>query len=72
LFSILRVAELLPEGLRSKKSALKRQHLFPISWLERNGVSDQTQRNLIYNYPLLEWSDNLKVVSDDAYTKISE
>ena len=61
LFSKLKISDLLQEGLRSKKSALERHHLFPKAWLERNGVSDQTQRNQIANYALLEWNDNINI-----------
>lgn len=61
LFSKLKVSDLLQEGLRSKKSALERHHLFPKAWLERQGVSDQTQRNQIANYALVEWSDNINI-----------
>lgn len=61
LFSKLKVSDLLQEGLRSKKSALERHHLFPKAWLERNGVLDQTHRNQIANYALVEWSDNIDI-----------
>lgn len=61
LFSKLKVSDLLQEGLRSKKSALERHHLFPKAWLERNGVLDQTHRNQIANYALVEWSDNINI-----------
>ncbi len=61
LFSKLKISDLLQEGLRSKKSALERHHLFPKAWLERNGVSDQTQRNQIANYALIEWNDNINI-----------
>ena len=61
LFSKLKVSDLLQEGLRSKKSALERHHLFPKAWLERNGVLDQTHRNQIANYALVEWSDNIHI-----------
>jgi len=47
--------------LRSKKSALERHHLFPKACRERQGVSDQTQRNQIANYALVEWSDNINI-----------
>jgi hypothetical protein len=61
LFSKLKISDLLQEGLRSKKSALERHHLFPKAWLERNGVIDQTQRNQIANYALIEWNDNINI-----------
>ncbi|ERM80318.1 hypothetical protein P872_13885 [Rhodonellum psychrophilum GCM71 = DSM 17998] len=61
LFSKLKTSDLLQEGLRSKKSALERHHLFPKSWLEKNGFTDQTVRNQIANYALVEWSDNINI-----------
>jgi len=67
LFSKLKVSDLLQEGLRSKKSALEKHHLFPKAWLQRNGVLDQTQRNQIANYALVEWSDNIDI--SDSHPK---
>jgi hypothetical protein len=61
MFSRLKTSDLLQEGLRSKKSALERHHLFPKSWLEKNGFPDQTVRNQIANYALVEWSDNINI-----------
>jgi len=58
LFSNLLISELLQEGLKEKRSPLERHHLFPRAYLERNGVSNQTQRNQIANYALVEWGDN--------------
>jgi hypothetical protein len=67
LFSRLKVSDLLQEGLRSKKSALERHHLFPKAWLQKNGVVDQTVRNQIANYALVEWSDNIDI--SDSHPK---
>ena len=64
LFSKLKVSDLLQEGLRSKKSALERHHLFPKAWLNKNGVTEQRDTNQIANFALVEWSDNIKI-SDD-------
>jgi hypothetical protein len=61
LFSKLKVSELLQEGLRSKKSALERHHLFPKAWLKRNGVTEKREINQIANFALAEWSDNIKI-----------
>lgn len=61
LFSKLKVSDLLQEGLRSKKSALERHHLFPKAWLQRNGITEQRDTNQIANYALLEWSDNISI-----------
>lgn len=65
LFSKLKVSDLLQEGLRSKKSALERHHLFPKAWLQRNGITEQRETNQIANYALVEWSDNISI-SDTA------
>lgn len=65
LFSKLKVSDLLQEGLRSKKSALERHHLFPKAWLQRNGVTELRETNQIANYALVEWSDNV-AISDTA------
>jgi hypothetical protein len=65
LFSKLKVSDLLQEGLRSKKSALERHHLFPKAWLQRNGITEQRETNQIANFSLVEWSDNISI-SDTA------
>lgn len=65
LFSKLKVSDLLQEGLRSKKSALERHHLFPKAWLLRNGITEQRETNQIANFALVEWSDNISI-SDTA------
>ncbi|WP_198555193.1 hypothetical protein [Siphonobacter sp. SORGH_AS_0500] len=61
LFSKLKVSDLLQEGLKSKKSALERHHLFPKAWLQRNGVTEKRDTNQIANYALVEWSDNISI-----------
>lgn len=61
LFSKLKVSDLLQEGLRSKKSALERHHLFPKAWLHRNGITEQRETNQIANFALIEWSDNISI-----------
>lgn len=61
LFSKLKVSDLLQEGLRSKKSALERHHLFPKAWLYRNGITEQRETNQIANFALVEWSDNISI-----------
>jgi hypothetical protein len=61
LFSKLKVSDLLQEGLRSKKSALERHHLFPKAWLNRMGITEQRDTNQIANFALVEWSDNISI-----------
>jgi len=62
LFSNLKINDLLQQGIRSKKSALERHHLFPKSYLQKNGYSEQRDRNQIANYALVEWDDNLEIL----------
>lgn len=64
LFSNLKINDLLQQGIRSKKSALERHHLFPKAYLQRLGFSEQRDRNQIANYALVEWDDNISI-SDD-------
>lgn len=61
LFSNLKINDLLQQGIRSKKSALERHHLFPKAYLQRMGYSEQRDRNQIANYALVEWDDNINI-----------
>ncbi|HMM11151.1 MAG TPA: DUF262 domain-containing protein [Bacteroidales bacterium] len=65
LFSKLKVSDLLQEGLRSKKSALERHHLFPKGYLETLDIIENRETNQIANFALVEWSDNI-AISDKA------
>jgi hypothetical protein len=65
LFSKLKVSDLLQEGIRSKKSALERHHLFPKSWLQKNGIAETRDTNQIGNYALVEWSDNISISDEE-------
>ena len=67
LFSNAKIRDLLQQGIRAKKSALERHHLFPKAYLEKIGVSEQSERNQIANYALIEWDDNIDI-SDEAPT----
>lgn len=61
LFSKAEVRDLIQGGLKSNKSALERHHLFPKAYLIREGVDNQTLRNQIANYALVEWNDNIDI-----------
>ena len=61
LFSKLKISDLLQEGLRSKKSALERHHLFPKAWLQRQGIVEPRETNQIANFALVEWNDNIAI-----------
>ena len=64
LFSSLQISELLQDGINERRSPLERHHLFPRAYLERNGVSEQTKRNQIANYALVEWGDNNSIADN--------
>jgi hypothetical protein len=68
LFSNIKVSDLIDVGLRAKKSALERHHLFPKAYLKRKGVVEQRDINQIANYALVEWQDNIEI-SDKAPSK---
>jgi len=72
LFSKLKISDLLQEGLRSKKSALERHHLFPKAWLNRNGITEQRDTNQIANYALVEWSDNISIQDEHPKEYLSK
>lgn len=61
LFSNLKVVELLRAGIRAKKSALERHHLFPKAYLYRTGITALQDTNQIANFALVEWSDNIDI-----------
>lgn len=61
LFSNMKIANLLQQGVRAKKSALERHHLFPKAHLIRQGFSEQRDRNQIANYALVEWDVNIDI-----------
>lgn len=65
LFSKLTIAELLDPLTVSTKKSLEVHHLYPKSWLIKNGVSDKRLYNQVANFAWLEWSDNL-TISDQA------
>lgn len=61
LFSHKKIQDLLDPGIKAKKKALERHHLFPRAWLERQGVDDLKQINQTANFALLEWPDNIDI-----------
>lgn len=74
LFSQMKVTDLLHAGINSNKSALEKHHLFPKNYLVSLGVDDQSQRNQIANYALVEWSDNIQISdsSPKEYMKLMQ
>jgi hypothetical protein len=67
LFSHKTVADLIDPAIKTKKKALERHHLFPRAWLEKNGITEQTDINQMANYALLEWPENIDI-SDSSPT----
>ena len=63
LYSNRYVADLLDPTIHSPRSALERHHLFPRAYLEKIG-RDQTERNQVANYAILEYSTN-GMISDE-------
>ncbi len=61
LFPNIKVSELLEAGIRSKKSALERHHLYPREYLKRTGITETRDINQIANYALVEWTDNIDI-----------
>ena len=65
LFSNLTTAQLMENGVREKRAALERHHLFPRKYLKRLGIEDFSEINQVANYALVEWGDNNNI-SDSA------
>ncbi|TAK21751.1 MAG: DUF262 domain-containing protein [Chloroflexota bacterium] len=67
LFSHKMIGDLIDPSLKPKKKALDRHHLFPRSWLEKQGITDLKIINQMANFALLEWPENL-AISDTSPT----
>ena len=61
LFSQKKISDLLDPSVKMKKQALDRHHLFPRSWLEKQGITEIPVINQTANYALLEWPDNIQI-----------
>ena len=61
LYSPVRIPELLDPTIKAKKSALERHHLFPKGYLRKLNITEKRITNLLSNYALVEWSDNLEI-----------
>jgi len=72
LFSHLKVSELLESGLRAKKSALERHHLFPKNYLKKIGVNEVNKQNQIANFALVEWADNIDISDESPASYLSK
>ena len=55
----------MENGVRERRSALERHHLFPRKYLTRKGLEDFSEINQVANYALVEWGDN-NDISDKA------
>ena len=65
LFSELYYNQLLSGDLNGNRSALEKHHLFPKSYLEKIGITDDRDRNQIANFAYIEWGDNM-VIGDQS------
>lgn len=72
LYSKMKVSELLDPSSKAKKSALERHHLFPRKYLQRIGIKEKRLINLVANYALVEWSDNIKISDKAPQTYVPE
>ena len=61
LFSKLKIADLLDPATQANRSAVERHHLFPKSYLAKQGISSTRDTNQIANYAWLEWGDNSNI-----------
>ena len=61
LFSELYYNQLLSGDLNGNRSALEKHHLFPKSYLEKIGITDDRDRNQIANFAYIEWGDNMVI-----------
>jgi hypothetical protein len=61
LFSDLKLTKLLDPSVNAKKNGVERHHLFPKSYLKKQGVTSRTRRNQIANYAHVEWADNIQI-----------
>lgn len=61
LFSKMKVSELMDPGVRGRKAAIERHHLFPRGYLQKIGYGSTRDRNQIANYALVEWKDNIDI-----------
>jgi len=65
LFSKIKVADLLDPSTRASRTAVERHHIFPKSFLKKQGINAIREVNQIANYALVEWGDNTGI-SDQA------
>ncbi len=65
LFSKIKVADLLDQSIQANRAASERHHLFPKSYLGKQGMKTPRDTNQIANFALVEWGDNT-TISDQA------
>jgi hypothetical protein len=58
LFSKLKIDMLLDPSVTAVRSAVEQHHLFPKSYLNKQGISGTRDTNQIANFTLIEWGDN--------------
>lgn len=72
LFSHKKIGDLIDPTLQSKKKSLERHHLFPRSWLEKQGIYDLKVINQMANFALLEWPENIAITDSPPSLYVPE
>lgn len=67
LFSDFLISDLLDPTINSIKKNIEKHHLFPKSFLEKQGIYDLKKINQIANYAYIEWSDNISLGNKPPY-----
>ena len=74
LYSNMKISSLLDPAHYAPRSGIERHHLFPVDYLEDQGITDQPIVNQIANYAYIEWGDNADIsnASPNDYVPILE
>jgi hypothetical protein len=65
LYSAHTVRDLMDPAMRGTRSTLERHHLFPVAYLNRQGVTEKRDYNQIANFAFVEWGDNSIIADTD-------
>lgn len=63
LFSDVTIHQLCDPSASGTRSAAESHHLFPVSWLRRNGIDDRRLINQVANLADVVWHDNSQISS---------
>lgn len=61
LFSDVTILQLCDPAASAARSAAESHHLFPVSWLRRNGIDDRRLINQVANLAAVVWHDNSQI-----------